>query len=168
MRRSTDELGRAVYHNTGRPALCGAGRVARVHLRYPILFSLISRSFYSRDAMLTGVLAMALSLSVFLTQLGVLSKRLQEWSWVFPCRLFSTSTTLCFKEIQMCAKNKGTSLRKFVLNSGLRKFRHGISSFEACYRQRWTPRACETGPSSVVVYHSDRQALFAAQFRRAG
>jgi len=31
-------------------------------------------------------------------------------------------------------KNKGTSLWKFVLNSGLRKFRHGISIVETCYQ----------------------------------
>ena len=32
------------------------------------------------------------------------------------------------------SKNKGTSLRSFVLNSGLRKFRHGILIVEACYQ----------------------------------
>ena len=31
-------------------------------------------------------------------------------------------------------QNKGTSLWNFVLNSGLRKFRHGISIVETCYR----------------------------------
>ena len=31
-------------------------------------------------------------------------------------------------------KNKGTSLWNFVLNSGLRKFRHGLSIVETCYR----------------------------------
>ena len=32
------------------------------------------------------------------------------------------------------SKNKGTSLWNFVLNSGLRKFRHGISIVETCYQ----------------------------------
>ena len=32
------------------------------------------------------------------------------------------------------SKNKGTSLWNFVLNSGLRKFRHGISIVEPCYQ----------------------------------
>ena len=32
------------------------------------------------------------------------------------------------------SKNKGTSLWYFVLNSGLRKFRHGISIVETCYQ----------------------------------
>ena len=32
------------------------------------------------------------------------------------------------------SKNKGTSLWNFVLNSGFRKFRHGISIVETCYQ----------------------------------
>jgi len=32
------------------------------------------------------------------------------------------------------SKNKGTSLWNFVLNSGLRKFRHGISIVETYYQ----------------------------------
>ena len=32
------------------------------------------------------------------------------------------------------SKNKGTSLWNFVLNSGLRKFRHGMSIVEMCYQ----------------------------------
>ena len=32
------------------------------------------------------------------------------------------------------SKNKGTSLWNFVLNSGLRKFRHGILIVETCYQ----------------------------------
>ena len=31
-------------------------------------------------------------------------------------------------------QNKGSSLWNFVLNSGLRKFRHGISIVETCYQ----------------------------------
>ena len=32
------------------------------------------------------------------------------------------------------SKYKGTSLSNFVLNTGLRKFRHGISTVETCYQ----------------------------------
>ena len=32
------------------------------------------------------------------------------------------------------SKNKDTSLWNFVLNSGLRQFRHGISIVETCYQ----------------------------------
>ena len=32
------------------------------------------------------------------------------------------------------SKNNGTSLWNFVLNYGLRKFRHGISIVETCYQ----------------------------------
>ena len=32
------------------------------------------------------------------------------------------------------SKNNGTSLWNFVLNFGLRKFRHGISIVETCYQ----------------------------------
>ena len=34
----------------------------------------------------------------------------------------------------MYLQNKGTSLWNFAPNSGLRKFRHGISIIEACYQ----------------------------------
>ena len=39
----------------------------------------------------------------------------------------------CVKK-SVISKNKGTFLKNFVLNSGLRKFRHGISIFETCYQ----------------------------------
>ena len=35
-------------------------------------------------------------------------------------------------------KNKGISLRNFVLNSGLRKLNHGTSIIKACYQLSWT------------------------------
>ena len=34
----------------------------------------------------------------------------------------------------MYVQNKGSSLWHFAANSGLRKFRHGISIVEACYQ----------------------------------
>ena len=44
-------------------------------------------------------------------------------------RLLSTYHTLCYKEIQ---ENTNTSFWDFVLNSGLRKFRYGISVVKTC------------------------------------
>ena len=54
----------------------------------------------------------------------VLSKRLNEWSWSLAWGLHSI-----FKHLQgnECLRNKGTFLRNFAPNSGLKKFRHGKS-----------------------------------------
>ena len=38
------------------------------------------------------------------------------------------------KRNQVISKNKGSSVWNFVLNSGLRKFRHGILIVETCYQ----------------------------------
>ena len=46
---------------------------------------------------------------------------------------FHTSYTV-LKGNLVISKNKGTSLWNFVLNSGLRKFCHGISIVETCYQ----------------------------------
>jgi len=46
---------------------------------------------------------------------------------------FHPSYTM-LKGNSVISKNKGTSLWNFVLNSGLRKFRHGISIVEPCYQ----------------------------------
>jgi len=40
----------------------------------------------------------------------------------------------CVSGNSVISKNKGTSLWNFVLNSGLRRFRHGISIVETCYQ----------------------------------
>ena len=89
------------------------------------------------------------------------------------------------KGISGISKNKGTSLWHFVPNSGLRKFFFGISIVEKCHglrSTRWKLRAYDkldrrrsaklTVPQSSdarpLVYHSDRQALSTALFRRAG
>ena len=68
---------------------------------------------------------------VCLSQIGVLLKYLYGSSW------FSTYPT----GNSGIYKNKGTSLRNFVLNFRLKKFRHGKPSFERIInsaRQRWT------------------------------
>ena len=126
--------------------------------------------------MLTRVPAVTLCLSVSLTFCG----KVPAW------RLFSTSPTLCFEEIQVgpIYKNNGTSLWNFFLNLGFRKFRQDKSIVEMCYTQldksgrserdkldcRWSTKLT-VPPSSdgrLLVYHSDRQTLFTARFRRAG
>ena len=71
------------------------------------------------------------SVSVCLSQVGVLSKRLNESSWFLACELPSYTV---LKGNSVISKNKGTSLWNFVLNSGLRKFCHGISIVEMCYQ----------------------------------
>ena len=84
-------------------------------------------------------------------------------------------------------KNKVTSLWNFVLNSGLRKFRHGISIVEAYYQLssrkvdaqiviNWAvvgqlsiiPDTSELRRSTTIVYRIDRQALSTARFCRTG
>jgi len=78
--------------------------------------------FYPHDAMLAQVLAVALCLS----QVGVLSKGLNESSWLLAWELPLASF-----------KNKVTPLWKFVQNFGIRKFCFGISIVETCYRLSW-------------------------------
>ena len=100
--------------------------------------------YYPCDAMLARVLAMALCLSVCLSQVGVLLKWLDGSSWFLAWRLPSTSPILCFKEIQVCTKIRVLPSGTFFVNSGLRKFRQGISIVERAIplaRERWTLRA---------------------------
>jgi len=67
------------------------------------------------------VLAMALCLSVHLSQASIVSKQLDKSSWVLAWRLPFTYPTLCFREIWACPKIRvlpsGT-----VPNSGLENF----------------------------------------------
>ena len=59
----------------------------------------VSDTFYPRDAMLAQVLATTsyprLCLSVCLSQVGVLSKRMNELSWFLQWDLHSTHPILC-------------------------------------------------------------------------
>ena len=83
------------------------------------------------------------------------------------------------------SKNKRTSLWNFVLKSGLRKFRHGISIVETCYQLSsrmvdadsviiWAvvgqldDNTSELRHSITIVYRTDRQALSTARFCRTG
>ena len=69
-----------------------------------LTFLYLSIGFCPNDAMLARVLAMTLCLC--LSQVGVLLKWLDGLSWFLACRLLSTYTTLCYKEIQVFAKIK--------------------------------------------------------------
>ena len=98
-------------------------------------------SFYPRDAMLARVLATALSVCLCLSQVGVLSKRLNESSWFLARELPSNYPTPCCKESsKIRVLPSGTLLQSLYLEN----FCHGISIIEACYQiswERWTLRA---------------------------
>ena len=81
--------------------------------------------FYPRDAMLARVLAMALC--PCLSEVGVLSKRMDGIICFLAREHLLTSYTLCFKEIQVCTKITALPSGTFFLNFGLRKFRYSIS-----------------------------------------
>ena len=53
---------------------------------------------------------------------------------VFGMWAFFHPSYAVLKANSVISKNKGTSLWNFVLNSGLRKFLHGISILEMCYQ----------------------------------
>jgi len=89
------------------------------------------------------------------------------------------------KRNSVTSKNKAISIWNFVLNSGLRKFRHGISIVETCYQLssrkvdaqsviNWavvgqlSDITSELRRSTTVVYRTDRQALSTARFCRTG
>ena len=100
---------------------------------------------------------------------------------VLAWMLLSVSPTPCFEEVQVSVKIRvfPDSLEHFPKLRTFRKFHHGISIVEACCqkggcsqrdklsrRRQWTvPPSCVSGP---LVYHSDRQTLSTARFRRAG
>jgi len=112
-----------------------------------------SVTFQPRDAMLARLLAMALCLSVCLLvclSVCVLSKQLNESSrflvWELP---FTYPIT--FKGNSDISKNNGTSLWNSVPNSRLRKFRHGISIVETCYRLSSTKVDAQSMKNWTVV-----------------
>jgi len=83
-------------------------------------------------------------LSVRLSHASTVLKRLHGLSWFFSYKFFSTSTTLCFRDIKV-SKKQGHFHLKLCPNSGLRKFVHSMSSVAkryinkrpalVCYRQ---------------------------------
>jgi len=76
-------------------------------------------------------------MSLCLSQVGVLSERMDESSWflAWEPHLFAV-----LKENSDIFKNKGTSFWNFVLNSGLRKFRYQLNSrmLDAQSVMNWT------------------------------
>jgi len=113
--------------------------------------------------------------SVCPSQVGVLSKRLNESSWFWNVS-FLPPVLQCVKRKFGHLRNKGTSFWNLVPKSGLRKFRHGISIVETCYKlssrkvdaQSVINWASELRRSTTIVYRTDRQALSAARFCRTG
>jgi len=95
-------------------------------------------SFYPHNAVIVwvgptsyGPMSFFLSVCLCLSQLGVLSKEMNGLIWFLAWKLFSTSSSLCFKEIQ-------------ELFTVLRKFCHGIPIVERAAnlgRERWTCRS---------------------------
>ena len=87
-------------------------------------FFLVLSAYFARDTMLARCLlsscvCLSVNPSVGPSQVGTVSKRLDELSSCLAWRLPFTYPTI--------SKNKGTSFWNFVPNSGLRKFRHGKS-----------------------------------------
>jgi len=121
--------------------------------------------------------------SVYLSQVGVLWKRLDESSSIIA--FFRLSYTV-LKGKWGIFKNKGTSLWNFVPNFGLREFCFGISIVETCCRFSSTKGGRSEGdkldsrrstkltvsPSSdarpLEFITGDRQALSTARYSRAG
>jgi len=103
---------------------------------------------YPRGAMLAPVLAMALCPSICLSdrlsQVGVLSKRLDESGWVSVWELPSTYPTLCFIEIQVPLKIRvlfsGTLLQSLDLENFATAYRSSKLGINLA-RERWTLRA---------------------------
>ena len=93
----------------------------------------------------SAVLAMGLSVSVCLSVTSRCSIKTAEWielvlgMWASFHPFYAV-----LKGNSVISKNKDTFLWNFVLNSGLRKFRHGNSIVETCYQlswERWPLRA---------------------------
>ena len=102
----------------------------RPSFRLPFIISKPDTGFYRAILCIRGTSHGPVSVRV-LSQVGVLSKRLNESNWFLAT--FHPSYTV-LKGNSVISKNKGTSLWNFVLNSELRKFRHGISIVETCYQ----------------------------------
>ena len=101
-----------------------------------ILFYSSFYSFFTARCYASAVLAIGLCLSVCLS---VSYKSVfYRNGWTNRASFWHVSflppVLHCVKRKFGYLQNKGTSLWNFVLNSGLRKFRHGISIVETCYQ----------------------------------
>jgi len=77
---------------------------------------------------------MALCLSVCMSQVGVLSKRLNESSWFLAWELSSTYSAQRYKEIRVPSKIKVLPSGTLLQTLDLRKFCHGISIGKTRYQ----------------------------------
>ena len=101
---------------------CSRERFLRSACRRLLVFIIF---FYPRDAMLARVLAMALCLC--LSQVRVLSKRLNESGWFLAWDRLSTCPTLSYKEMQVLSKIR-------VLSSGTLLQTMDLEHFATAYR----------------------------------
>ena len=126
-----------------------------------------------------GTIATAPCLSVCLSQVGVLSKRINESGWFLACELPSTCLTLCHKKIQVSSKVRVGLLPSGTLLQTLDS-RYRISIVEACYQFssrkvdaqsviNWTvvgqlsiENTSQLQRSTTVVYRTECQALSTA------
>jgi len=142
-----------------------------------VLFSRSQPFYFTARCYASAVLAMALCPSVSVTSrcsietAGRIELVFGMWA------SFQPSYTV-LKGNSVISKTKGTSLWKF-LNSGLRKFRHGISIVETCYQLssrkvdaqsviNWTVVRQLSRKylrrSTTIVYRTDRQACLQHDF----
>jgi len=100
---------------------------------------------------------------VCLSQVGVLSKRLNKSDCFLSWELLLIYTTLCYKEIQVLSKARVLPW-KFAPNCGLRKFPHSISSVKACYnlssrRSEREKLGCRRSTELIIPRSSDARLL---------
>jgi len=102
------------------------------------------------------------------SQVGVLSKRLNESTWFLACELPSHPSYTALKGNSVISKNKGTSLWNIVLNSGLKNFATAYRSSKRVInlaRERWTLKlGRRRSTKSIIPPSSDARPLqFIAQ-----
>ena len=106
----------------------------------------VLHSFYLHGAMLARILAMALCLSlsvcICLLQVGVLSRRMNESSWVLAWELFSTYPACILRKFGYL-QSKVLSFRALSQTPDLENFATAYRSSKRVInfaRQRWTLR----------------------------
>jgi len=110
-------------------------RIERIYTEYPAWAKVINQSinrFYRAMLCIRGTSHGPVSVSVSVTSRSS-TKTAERIELVFGMRASFHPSYTVLKGNSVISKNKGTSLWNFVLNSGLRKFRHGISIVETCY-----------------------------------
>jgi len=123
--------------------------------------------------------------SICLSQVGVLTKWLNESSWLLAWELHSIHPTTPPSSTTVLKGNSGIYKKsEYFPNSRRRKFYFTYWSLKRVINftwKRWMLRAWSTGPSSMnkadhsselwylsTRYHSNHRALSTAQFHRAG